>query len=104
LGFFVFNCNRISARELNRERMGHRLQIQAALEAGLLQEVPADAVVEHSDVAEWLIPACTEQYAHRQVRWEYRDPSSARASGAFRLQVDASGGVSLQRPILGETR
>jgi hypothetical protein len=74
LAVFAFNGNRLAARELNHQRMEHRLVIQAALEAGLFAELPENATVLFDETSGWLSPEFVAQYAHRRVTFLYREP------------------------------
>jgi hypothetical protein len=101
---FAFNGNRIAAREMNQERMEHRLVVQAALEAGLFSGLPENAVLLHDETAGWLIPDFVYQYAHRKVTLVYREPKlplPADSVGDYYLRVeespDGTGSVVLGR-------
>ena len=112
---FSFNGNRIAAREMNRQRMGHRLLIQDGMQAGLFAEVPKDAVIVHEEDSGWMIPECVYQYAGKSLSLVYHDPkrptdvrTNPLPEHAYHLRAqeseDGSGRVSLTPPGGGEPR
>ena len=113
---FTFNGNRIAAREMNRQDMGHRLLIQEALQAGLFSGLPENAVVVFEENTRWLtIPECVYQYAGKNPMMVFHDPKrptdalkNPLPEHAYSLKAEqseeGSGRVSLTPPGGGEAR